>query len=446
MLSVHTSPLEQPGTGDAGGMNVYVVELSRRLAALGVAVEVFTRRTSGAQADVVDLAPGVQVRHVDAGPYEGLAKEDLPGQLCAFTAGLMRAAAEAPDGHYDLVHSHYWLSGQVGWLFAERWGVPLVHTMHTMAKVKNEALATGDVPEPRGRLIGEEQVVRAADRLVANTDDEAADLGRHYDADPAHVGTVPPGVDLQLFRPGDRRAARARLGLPADADVLLFVGRIQPLKAPDVLVAAAARLRADRGPSARPLVVVVLGGPSGSGLARPTALLEQAAALGLDDVLITRPPVPRAELADWYRAADLVTVPSYNESFGLVALEAQACGTPVVAAAVGGLRAAVRDGVSGVLVQGHDPQRWADTIGPLLADPQRRADLGRAAVEHASGFGWQVTARRMLEQYDRAEQTFARRPGRRPVGGPSPAPVVPVAPVAGPATSVPALDLLRASG
>ncbi len=409
MLSVHTSPLEQPGTGDAGGLNVYVVELSRRLAAAGVEVEVATRRTSGAQEDLVRLGPGVTVRHVDAGPYEGLVKEELPGQLCAFTAGLMRAAAQAPDGHYDLVHSHYWLSGQVGWLFAERWGVPLVHTMHTMARVKNAALAAGDVPEPRGRLIGEQQVVDAADRLIANTDDEAADLAHHYGADPARVASVPPGVDTELFAPGDRAAARARLGLPADADLLLFVGRIQPLKGPDVLVAAAARLRAMRGGRDRPLVVAVLGGPSGSGLARPTALLEQASALGLDDVLLTRPPVARPELADWYRAADLVTVPSHNESFGLVALEAQSCGTPVVAAAVGGLRRAVDDGVSGVLVPGHDPDRWADVLEELLADPGRRAELGRAAVRHAAGFGWDRTAAAVLAEYDHAASTFARR-------------------------------------
>ena len=409
MLSVHTSPLEQPGTGDAGGLNVYVVELSRRLAAAGTEVEVLTRRTSGSQADLVRMSPGVLVRHVDAGPYEGLAKEDLPGQLCAFTAGLMRAAAEAPDGHYDLVHSHYWLSGQVGWLFAERWGVPLVHTMHTMAAVKNAALADGDVPEPRGRVIGEQQVVDAADRLIANTDEEAADLVRHYGADPDRVAAVPPGVDLDLFHPGDRDSARARLGLPRDADVLLFVGRIQRLKGPDVLVAAAARMRARRGAGDRPLVVAVLGGPSGSGLARPTALLEQAAALGVDDILLTRPPVARTALADWYRAADLVTVPSHNESFGLVALEAQACGTPVVAAAVGGLRRAVDDGVSGELVPGHDPGRWAVRLDALLADPARRAAMGRAAVVHASGFGWDRTATAVLAEYDRATSTFARR-------------------------------------
>ncbi|MFC5381033.1 D-inositol-3-phosphate glycosyltransferase [Aquipuribacter nitratireducens] len=414
MVSVHTSPLEQPGTGDAGGLNVYVVELSRRLAARGVAVEVATRRTSSSQPELVELEPGVHVRHVDAGPYDGLAKEDLPGQLCAFSAGLMRVAARVPAGHHDVVHTHYWLSGQVGWLFAERWGVPLVHTMHTMAKVKNASLADGDTPEPFGRVIGEQQVVEAADRLVANTQEEADDLVRHYGADPRRTGVVEPGVDLDVFRPGSRARARARLGLPPDADVLLFVGRLQPLKAPDVLVAAAAHLRHRRAGTGRPLVVAVLGGPSGTGLARPTALLEQARALGVDDVLRTSPPVPRPALADWYRAADLVTVPSYSESFGLVALEAQACGTPVVAAAVGGLRRAVVDGTTGVLVDGHDPVIWADALEALLADETRRARLGAAAARHAAGFGWDVTAERVLAEYRRAVADFRRYPTPAP--------------------------------
>ena len=208
MVSVHTSPLDQPGTGDAGGMNVYVVELSRRLAALGVEVDVITRATSSDLPPTVELAPGVTVRHVTAGPFEGLAKEDLPAQLCAFTAGVMRIEAVREPGWYDLVHSHYWLSGQVAWLAAERWDVPLVHTMHTTAKVKNLTLADGDTPEPVAREIGEAQVVAAADRLVANTDEEAKSLVELYDADPANVVTVPPGVDLDLFRPGSatRRA------------------------------------------------------------------------------------------------------------------------------------------------------------------------------------------------------------------------------------------------
>ena len=405
MLSVHTSPLEQPGTADAGGMNVYVVELSQRLAARGTTVEIFTRRTSGSQPDAVDIADGVSVRHVPAGPYEGLSKEDLPGQLCAFTAGLMRTGAASPPGHYDVVHSNYWLSGQVGWLLADRWGVPLVHTMHTMAKVKNAALAEGDTPEPRGRLIGEEQVVQAADRLIANTEEEARDLVEHYGAAPERVGVVPPGVDLNVFTPEDRAGSRARLGLPADAEVLLFVGRIQPLKAPDVLVAAAAHLlQQDPGRRGR-LVVAVLGGPSGSGLARPTALLDQAERLGVADVLRTSPPVPRTELADWYRAADVVVVPSHNESFGLVALEAQACGTPVVAAAVGGLRRAVADGVSGVLVAGHDPGAWARLLQDLLDSPRRRAALGAGGVAHAAGYSWDVMADRVLAEYAAARRT-----------------------------------------
>ncbi len=190
MVTVHTSPLAQPGTGDAGGMNVYVVEVARQLARLGTAVDLFTRTTSAAQPDVVEVEPGVVVRHVAAGPYEGLSKEDLPGQLCAFAAGMMRVAAHAPPGYYDLVHSHYWLSGQVGWLAADRWGVPLVHTMHTMARVKNLHLADGDEPEPRGREIGEAQVVEAADRLVANTEREAAELVELYGADPERVAVA----------------------------------------------------------------------------------------------------------------------------------------------------------------------------------------------------------------------------------------------------------------
>jgi hypothetical protein len=167
-LSVHTSPLDQPGAGDAGGMNVYIVEASRRLAARGIAVDIFTRATSSELPPVVEMSPGVTVRHVSAGPFEGLGKEELPAQLCAFTAAVLREEAQHEPGYYDVIHSHYWLSGQVGWLARDRWSVPLVHTAHTLAKVKNEALAAGDRPEPRMRVIGEEQVVTEADRLIAN--------------------------------------------------------------------------------------------------------------------------------------------------------------------------------------------------------------------------------------------------------------------------------------
>jgi D-inositol-3-phosphate glycosyltransferase len=398
-ISVHTSPLDQPGIGDAGGMNVYVVELSRRLAALGIEVDIFTRTTSSSLDPVVQLEPGITVRHITAGPFEGLAKNDLPAQLCAFTSGVMRAEAMREPGWYDVVHSHYWLSGQVAWLAKERWGVPLVHSFHTLAKVKNAALADGDEPEPAARVIGEEQVVDAADRLVASTDDEADQLVRLYGADPARVVTVAPGVDLDRYVPGDRAAARRTVGLDDGDVLLLFVGRIQPLKAPDVLIRAAAALL-ERDPSLRSrLVVAVVGGPSGSGTRDPERLDALARDLGVSDVVRFEPPVPPDRLVAYYRAAEAVVVPSYNESFGLVALEAQACGTPVVAASVGGLRTAVRDGVSGVLVDGHDPRDYADVLRRLVDAPAERERLGRGAVTHAAAFGWDATAAGILDVY-----------------------------------------------
>jgi D-inositol-3-phosphate glycosyltransferase len=400
MLSVHTSPLDQPGTGDAGGMNVYILELARRLAARDVEVEVFTRATSSDQPPVMEAQPGVLVRHVPAGPYEGLCKADLPAQLCTFVREVLRTEAEHAPGRYDLVHSHYWLSGQVGAVASDRWGVPLVHTMHTMGRVKNAALAAGDSPEPLSRLIGEEQVVEAADRLIANTSAEAAQLVEEYDADPARVDVVHPGVDLDVFVPG-RARARQRLGLPADAHVLLFAGRIQPLKAPDVLLHAAAVLARD--PSLRDrLVVAVVGGPSGSGMADPHALVALADDLGISDIVRFVPPVSQRDLAQWYAAASVVCVPSYSESFGLVALEAAACGTPVVAAAVGGLQTAVRHGRTGLLVDGHDPDRWARELEGLLATPARLHTMGERAVRHAAGFSWQHTAAATLDVYVRA--------------------------------------------
>src|SRR4051794_8014848 len=394
-LSVHTSPLEQPGTGDAGGMNVYIVEVSKRLAERDVEVEIFTRATSSELPPVVEMAPGVTVRHVTAGPFEGLSKEELPSQLCAFTNGVLRAEAARPPGAYDLIHSHYWMSGQVGWLARERWGVPLVHTAHTLAKVKNRFIADGDRPEPKARVIGEEQVIAEADRLVANTRFEAQDLVASYDADPSRLTVVQPGVDLDRFRPGP--ADRARLGLPERGHIVAFVGRIQPLKGPDVLIAALAELR--RRDPAMDVTVVICGGPSGSGLDRPTSLIDLAESLGVADAVRFLPPQTGSDLAALYRAADLVAVPSHNESFGLVALEAQACGTPVVAAAVGGLVTAVRDGVSGALVDGHDPGRWAAAIDTLLRSPQRRARLSAGAVDHARGFSWQRTADGLLAVY-----------------------------------------------
>jgi D-inositol-3-phosphate glycosyltransferase len=402
MISVHTSPLDQPGTGDAGGMNVYVVELSRRLAAAGIEVDIFTRATSSRLDPVVEAGAGITVRNIHAGPFEGLSKGELPGQLCVFAREVLRTEAGLPLGHYDMVHSHYWLSGQVGALARDRWGVPLVHTMHTMAKVKNDAMAAGDTPEPPARIIGEEQVVEAADMLVASTDLEAQQLVDLYDADPGRVEVVHPGVDLAVFRPRDTQDARERLGLPAEAHVVLFAGRLQPLKAPDVLLRAIAALLAHK-PELRPrLVVPVVGGPSGTGLEHPEALADLSVALGIDDVVRFVPPVPPTELALWDAAATVVAVPSYNESFGLVAAEAQAAGTPVVAAAVGGLTTVVADGESGLLLDTHDPDEWAHAIGRVLLDDALRARLAAGARARAGMFSWESTAERTLDVYERA--------------------------------------------
>ena len=408
MLSVHTSPLAQPGFGDAGGMNVYVLELARQLARFGVESEIFTRATLSDLPPAVRVEPGVTVRHVMAGPFEGLTKADLSSQLCTFVRDVLRVEAAHTPYRYDLIHSHYWLSGQVGVVARDRWSVPLIHTMHTMAKVKNAAGVAGEPLEPLTRIVGEEQVVEAADRLIANTSGEADDLVRHYDADPRLVDVVHPGVDLSVFAPQPRQAVRDELGLPADARVLLFAGRLQPLKAPDVLLRAARDLL-DRKPGlAERLAVVVVGGQSGDGADQVHALRQLAAQLGIDDLLRLEPAQPPTRLARWYSAADLVCVPSYSESFGLVALEAQACGTPVVATAVGGLPTAVRDGRTGRLVDGHDPAEWAHVLDELLSAPARLSLMGRRAARHAATFGWDRTARETMRVYRAAMAELPR--------------------------------------
>jgi D-inositol-3-phosphate glycosyltransferase len=376
-----------------------VVETAKRLAERNIEVEIFTRAVCQDVPPLVELAPGVLVRNVVAGPFEELDKNSLPAQICPFTFGVLRTEAAYAPGRYDLVHAHYWLSGQVGAVAAERWGVPLVQSMHTLGKVKNLALAAGDRAEPDARIRGEHEVVAAADRLVANTAEESTQLIDLYGASRSQVKTVNPGVDLALFRPGSSAQARRRLGLPQDAIVLMFAGRVQPLKGPDIVLRAAAAL----GPElAARLVVLFVGGPSGSEVGVPGRLTALASRLDMNDRVRFEPPCPQRELADWYRAATLVLVPSHSESFGLVALEAQACGTPVVAAAVGGLRTAVRDGVSGVLVDGHDPADWARAIERLLTEPGMLQRLSQGAVEHAAGFGWGATADGLLNVYTEA--------------------------------------------
>jgi len=402
LLSVHTSPLDQPGVGDAGGLNVYVVETAKRLAQKGIAVDIFTRRTSSSVNSETVLFDGVKVKQITAGPFEGLTKQSLPSQLCALSAGVLREEATQKEGHYQLIHSHYWLSGQVGWVASERWNVPLVHSMHTMAKVKNTTLAIGDTPEPNEREIGEQQVIDASTQLIANTEAEAQDLINLYSADKNHVNVVNPGVDLELFTPGDQNVARKELGIPNDAIVLTFVGRVQPLKAPDILIKAAHQFTLENPQLRNRVRIIICGGLSGTGLDKPDSLLSLVKELQLLDLVIFLPPSSREKLATVYKASTLVAVPSYSESFGLVAVEAQACGTPVLATNVGGLKTTVSDNKSGLLINGHDPRTWAQAIAQIVLNENELVRLKLGTREHALKFSWDKTVQGLVSVYEKA--------------------------------------------
>ena len=389
-VMVHTSPLDQPGIGDAGGMNIYVVESAQRMVAMGVQVDIFTRRTETEQPDIVEISKGVRVRYFDCG-HGHLTKEQLPVHISGLSKEFLRIIR---NENYDAIHSHYWISGKVAMPAAAELKIPLIHTMHTMARVKNLNLAEGETPEPMIRVQGETQVAAAAQALIANTDSEAASLVSLYEACPDIVHVVTPGVDLYTFTPGQgRKTARESIGTPHDALVVTFVGRIQPHKGPEVLIRATSELVKHSPLMRAKLIVNIVGGASGANSEEVERLQELTTWLGIDDVVRFAPPVPRAELPKWYRAADLICVPSYSESFGLVALEAQACATPVIATAIA-------DGISGVLVDGHDPKAWSSVIARLLQEPQRRVLLSMGAVEHASHFGWDATARGTLDIYD----------------------------------------------
>lgn len=399
VISLHTSPRDQPGSGDSGGMNVYVLSVARRLAEQGVEVDVFTRSRGDGSPAIESLSPGARLVQVQAGPDAPLPKEDLPAVLPEFLDGVVSLAANeadaAPHRHhpYDVVHSHYWLSGWVGSRAKEIWGVPHVTSFHTLGKVKNYSLARGDRPEPPVRLAGEERVVHGADRILAPTPTEAAHLVGLYGADPGRIRIVPPGVDRSIFAPRPREEAKARLHL-TNLRLLLFVGRFQPLKGPDVAIRALAEAIARAPDLTRDLVLGMVGGPSGGevGSDEVARLMHLATTAGVGDRVMLFPPQPHERLADFYSAAEAVLVPSRSESFGLVALEAQACGTPVIAAATGGLRYAVAHQVSGLLVEGHDPGDHARGILTVLGEPDTAARLSAGAARHAGRFSWDSTA------------------------------------------------------
>ncbi len=404
LLSVHTSPLEQPGSGDSGGMNVAVRELAARLVAEGSSVEVFTRANGADLPPTIRTDDGYAVHHIKAGPPH-LSKEDQASHLCAFYLALSTHPALAG---VDLIHGHYWMSGWVGRQAKARLGIPLVQTFHTLARQKNDSLAPGDAPEPALRLTAEERIASTADALIASTATERQLLVDRYGAAPGAVHVIEPGVDLTVFRPdGDRLAERRTLG---GGRIVLFVGRLQPLKAPDLAVRvlpALDRLLPDDGVPTR---LVIVGGASGNGIGTvdPPALRRLAESLGVGDRVALLKPRQQHELASLYRAADAVIVPSHSESFGLVALEAQASGTPVVAADVGGLRH-VLDGGGGTLVPERTPEAFAAALAPYLTDPRARQAAAEAGLRRAARTSWQRTARATLELYQRVLDAGARR-------------------------------------
>lgn len=382
LLSVHTTPLAQPGAGDAGGMNVAIAALASHLVASGVEVHVFTRATDEAQPATVTTEAGYLVHHVSAGPHE-LAKHDLASHLCAFYLAL---AAHPAIGSLDLMHAHYWMSGWVARRLRTHTGMPFVQSFHTLGRAKNDHLAPGDVPEPPLRLAAEQRIVGDADAIIAPTPAEAQLLCRGYGAHPAQVYVAPLGVDLEVFRPDGPVDPR----LAGPSPLILFAGRLQPLKGPDLAIRALAALDTLRGdPRAR---LVIVGGPSGSGIGTVDAprLRLLAADLGVADRVTLLDPCPQSTLASLYRAADVVIMPSRTESFGLVALEAQATGTPVVAANVDGLHAALGPG-AGRLVDGFDPASYAAAVADLL-EGDTASLAGQAGVAFAARHGWDRAA------------------------------------------------------
>ena len=394
-LSMHTSPLELPGSGEAGGMNVYIDELATRLVARGVDVTVFTRRTDPGQPRVLTTPCGYRVVHVSAGPAGRIPISELGGWVGEFAERVTEVISDRRSGKTDLVHSHYWLSGWAGLIVKQSIGLPLANSFHTLGRVKDATRRPGQPPEPLLRIAAETEVIALSDCVIASTEYEAIELIDQYGADPSRVCVNPPGVDLERFKPGDRMEARRELGIDR-APTVLFVGRIQALKGLDVAVEALGTVR-DRLPEAR---LMVVGGPSGpSGKDEYRSIREMADRLGLRDALTWWGVQPRNRLPVFYRAADVLIVPSRSESFGLVAAEAQASGLPMVAANVGGLRYVVRDGTSGLLVDGWDPPDYGKALLRVLESPAERSHLARGALEAGRRYGWDSATDRLLELY-----------------------------------------------
>src|SRR6516164_5122241 len=406
VLSLHTSPLAQPGTGDGGGMNVYVRELTAALARSGVSCDVFTRAWAPGLPPVIAVEPGLRVHHVPAGPAHAVPKESLPAVVDEFTSAVLERMAAAPmEGEeggglpYTSVHANYWLSGLSGHVIKHELELPLVCTFHTLDRVKAETMPEEVMADmPHRRAEAEASIIECSDAVLASCSVEAEQIASLYGGDPGRIRIVPPGVDHAFFGPGHRPQARRALGLPEDGRLLLFVGRIQPLKCADAAVETLAELR--RG-GAEDYRLVVVGGPSGPhGEKSLRGLHDVADARGVRDRVHFVDPQPHELLSSYYRAADVCLVPSRSESFGLVALEAAACGTPVVASAVGGLTTLVDDGHTGYLVEEGDPGAYAAAVRRTFEEPLAAERLSTASVLRARRYTWRAAARLLVELHD----------------------------------------------
>jgi D-inositol-3-phosphate glycosyltransferase len=391
VLSVHTSPLASLGGREAGGMNVYVRELSQAMGARGYVVDVFTRRAHAGAPDTQPFGPNARVINIDAGPAGPIEKEALATHLREFEANLL-AFAEREGITYDMVHSHYWMSGVVATRLAERWKLPHVAMFHTLGEVKNRARATEH--EPASRIDAERAIATSADRIVVASAHEKHLLTALYGADAERIAIVPCGVDLDLFAPMEKEFARRKLGLKDGERVILFVGRIEPLKGIDILISVAAQLHEDEN-----FIVLIVGGDARAS-AEIDQLRAQAERLGVEHHISFVGSVEHDQLPLYYNAADVCVVPSFYESFGLVAVESMACGTPVVASRVGGLTTTVQDGETGYLIPWRCPEPFAERLELLLDNDELRASFGRAGREAVERFRWANVADAVAALYE----------------------------------------------
>lgn len=405
-VSAHTSPLAPPGGTTTGGMNVYVLGLSRELARLGYEIDIFTRLDGDLPA-VEELAPNLRLVRIEAGPAAPIDKEAIIGYLPDFTRN-MRGFIARQGMRYDAIHSHYWQSGRVGTLLARELRVPHVVMFHTLGEVKNRARISEQ--EPKRRIRHERMIARRATAIVTASAHERLLLERYYGADPARMHTIPCGIDTDRFRPLNREASRRKLGLSEGRPVVIWVGRLERLKGIDILIGALAQLET------HDFTLLIVGGDEGARTLR-AELEAQAAEAGIGANLRFAGPVPHDELPAYYSAADVCAVPSYYESFGLAAVEAMACGTPVVASRVGGLVSTVTDGVSGYLIPWRCPEPFAEKLEVLFGNPELRANFGRAARQSVTRFRWETVALDIAAVYDRAMSDYRARTGMAATGG-----------------------------